>query len=96
MYSVFALNKSDRALVEELLSDDVIGRQTIIQKDGDSLGYENKLILVVEGADAAVTAADKILSGKVEKLSAEKGNAVYNRIKEDEKNADSGMGFLFG
>lgn len=96
MFRVYALNKDQRSLVDKILSDDIMGRQTIIQKDGSTLGYDEKIILVVEGQSEIFSKLDSLLENKVKPLSEKEASIVYKKIKDEEEAAESGVGFLFG
>ncbi|MCL4332264.1 MAG: hypothetical protein M1148_00645 [Candidatus Thermoplasmatota archaeon] len=96
MYSVFTIQRSNRILIDQLLSDDLVGRQSLIQKDGTPFGHEGKIVIVLEGSPEALEIAGKILKDGAEKLPEEKASSIYEKIKDEEREADSGMGFLFG
>ena len=96
MFKIFALNKDQRSLIDKILSDDIMGRQTIVQKDGSILGYDEKIILVVEGQAEIFSRLDSLLENKVKPLSENDASVVYKKIKDEEEAAESGVGFLFG
>lgn len=66
MYRVYALNKNERGVIEKILSDDTMGRQTIIEKDGANMGYEGKIILVVEGQSMMAQMLKDIFTGHLQ------------------------------
>ncbi|MCL4323270.1 MAG: hypothetical protein M1498_02340 [Candidatus Thermoplasmatota archaeon] len=96
MYRVYALNKNERGVIEKILSDDTMGRQTIIEKDGANMGYEGKIILVVEGQSEIFKRLDELMGNSQKPLSEKDAGAVYKKIKDEEEAAQGGVGFLFG
>lgn len=79
MFKIFALNKDQRSLIDKILSDDIMGRQTIVQKDGSTLGYDEKIILVVEGQAEIFSRLDSLLENKVKPLSEKDASVVYKK-----------------
>lgn len=96
MYKIYKLNSEQRKLIEKLLSDDVVGRQTIIQKDGTGFGSPGSTIVVVEGPESIFSRVTEILGADVKAVPEKDGSEIYRKIKEEEENAEGGMGFLFG
>ncbi|MCL4328703.1 MAG: hypothetical protein M1151_01450 [Candidatus Thermoplasmatota archaeon] len=96
MYVVFSVNKADRKVIDSLLLDELVNRQSITQKDGSIFGLDNRVVVIIEGSEAALEVAAKIVGAAGEKLPPAKATDIYNKVKEEEKRADSGMGFLFG
>ncbi|HDD60374.1 MAG TPA: hypothetical protein ENF69_05455 [Euryarchaeota archaeon] len=91
---ILELKPSEKALEKEILSDDVISRQSITIRDGKVLGLaEDKEYILIEGSEEAIErvkgiAPNNILSGK---WAAE----AYEKLKSEEEDAASGMGFIF-
>jgi len=91
---ILELKPSEKALEKEILSDDVISRQSITIRDGKVLGLaEDKEYILIEGSEEAIErvkgiAPNNILSGK---WAAE----TYEKLKSEEEDAASGMGFIF-
>ncbi|MCL4314605.1 MAG: hypothetical protein M1454_02620 [Candidatus Thermoplasmatota archaeon] len=97
MFSAFLLKKSDRSIIDAVSSDDKVGRQTIITKDGAQYGFDtDSLLLIIEGSEDALRIASGIIGGKGKELDREKTEKIMKEIKEEEDRADQGMGFLFG
>ena len=96
MYKIYRLNSEQRKMIEKLLSDDVVGRQTIIQKDGTGFGIPGSTIVVIEGPDDIFTKVVEILGPEIKAVPEKEGSEIYRKIEEEEENAEGGMGFLFG
>lgn len=96
MFRIYALNKDQKSLIDKVLSDDIMGRQTVIQKDGSTLGYDEKIILVVEGQAEIFPKLDNLFENMVKPMPEKEASVVYKKIKDEEEAAQSGVGFLFG
>ncbi len=93
MYAVFKFPKGAKE-IEEMYRDDTISRQTIIKRDGASLGLDESLYVVVEGSEDALKRARE-LAGKFELQGSDAEN-IYTKIKDAEDAASFGMGAIFG
>ncbi len=93
MYAVFKFGKGAKE-IEEIYKDDIVSRQTLIKRDGASLGLENATYLLVEGSEDAIKRAREI-AGDYE-ITGEEAEDVYKKIKEAEDAASLGMGAIFG
>ncbi|MEM0155136.1 MAG: hypothetical protein QW597_00845 [Thermoplasmataceae archaeon] len=95
MYKVYSLKKEARKTLDILLSDDIIGRQTIIYRNADNYGGESdSLYVILEGTEAIFS---RIAELKLDDLKEVKnGQKIYEKVKEEEDEAESGMGFMFG
>ncbi len=94
MHSVFKFEKNDKK-VDELFKDDLVSRQTLVKRDGMSLGLkDNYIYLLVEGSEEAINRA-RDLAGERE-LKGEESEEIYRKIKEAEDEASAGLGAIFG
>ena len=94
MYAVFRFEKGDKK-IDEIFKDDLLSRQTLIKRDGKSLGLDDDFIyLIVEGSEDAI-AKVRTLAGDCE-LKKEEEDDIYRRIKESEDEASAGLGAIFG
>ena len=95
MYRVFRVPPAQAAKIDTLLKDNLASRQSIVVRDARTLGVggEGSLVLV-EGSDEGVAAAEKILEGLV--LASADAEAAYRKFKAQDEDAASGMGLLFG
>lgn len=97
MYLCYFVPSENRSLVDLIKEDNVIGRQTIIVKDAGNFSFkEAGVILILEGAEEPLQKAAGLLGTKAEKIDTKKSDEIYRKIKEEEEQADKGMGFLFG
>jgi hypothetical protein len=96
MFKIYRLNSEQKKMVEKLLSDDVVGRQTIIQKDGSGFNSPGTTIVVIEGPEIIFEKVPEILGPGINPVPEKEAAEIYRKIKEEEENAEGGMGFLFG
>ncbi|WP_075057568.1 hypothetical protein [Thermogymnomonas acidicola] len=99
MYRVLKLSGENRKLKDAIVSDDIVGRQTLVLKaGGESVGGEEpgSVIIIVEGGSEALAAVDRFVSSGAEELRDEAAQRVYSKVKEEEDSAEGGMGFIFG
>ncbi|MCL5804085.1 MAG: hypothetical protein M1306_02145 [Candidatus Thermoplasmatota archaeon] len=97
MYLCYFVPSESRSLVDIIKEDDVIGRQTIIVKDAQNFSFkEAGVILILEGTKEPLEKAESILGSKALRIDTKKSDEIYRKIKEEEEQADKGMGFLFG
>ncbi|GGM77926.1 hypothetical protein GCM10007108_15180 [Thermogymnomonas acidicola] len=97
MYRVLKLSGENRKLKDAIVSDDIVGRQTLVLKAGESVGEEpGSVIIIVEGGSEALAAVDRFVSSGAEELRDEAAQRVYSKVKEEEDSAEGGMGFIFG
>ncbi len=93
MYAVFKFEKGAKK-IDELYHDDIVSRQSIIKRDGKSLGLEDAIYVIVEGSEEAVKRAEEI--AEEFKLQGEDADKIYGKIKQAEEEASMGMGAIFG
>lgn len=97
MYSLYLLKKSDKSVIDKMLADDVIGRQALTQKDAASFGLqEDRTLLLYEGSQDGNSRLKELFGSFIEQLEEEKAAEVYQKIKDEESQAEGGMGFIFG
>lgn len=97
MYAIYQLPKSKKPLVDKMLADDIIGRQAITQKDALSFGLEDdKLIVMYEGSEEGKKRLDDLFGKELSSVNDEKSAQIYKSIKDEESQAEDGLGFIFG
>jgi hypothetical protein len=97
VFAIYFLKPENRSAVDAMKDDDLIGRQSIITKDASSFDFaEPGLIVLVEGSSDAISLVDRRFGSLMEKLNKDRSDRLYALIKDEEKRADEGMGFLFG
>lgn len=91
------MKRSDRATVDKILADDIIGRQTLTQKEAQAFGLpDDRILLIFEGSEEVNTRLKELFGEFLEPLGEPKASEVYSKIKDEESQAEDGMGFLFG
>jgi len=97
VYRVFRIPTARQSLVDALLKDDLVGRQSIVVREAKSLGVEGEgTIVLVEGSDAGVARAEAILREAAIVLRGTEAEHAYKRFRAQDEDAASGMGLLFG
>lgn len=94
MHAIFKFEKGDKK-IEEIFKDDLISRQTLIKREGKSLGLkDDSIYLVVEGSEGAIKKARNLAGDR--ELRDTEGEDIYRKIKEEEDEASAGLGAIFG
>lgn len=97
VYALYLLKKSDKPVIAKMLSDDIIGRQALTEKDTSSFGLDaDKILLVFEGSEEANNRLKELFKENITPLEKSKAEKAYQQIKDEESRAEGGMGFLFG
>lgn len=97
MYRVFRLPAARASEADVLLKDDIVSRQSVVARDARSLGLSrDDHYVIVEGSDAGVARAVELLKGIAASLEGSAAEDIYRRIRSQEDEAASGMGFIFG
>ena len=92
-YVLFKVKKEDRSKVDTALKIDIISRQSITVRDGEGLGLDESTYVLIEGSDEAVAEAKKAFDFAE---MPEDSQEIYRKLKEQEDDAASGMGLIFG
>ena len=96
-YGIYAVEKATMHKIDSVLKDDIIGRQSIAVRDSQALGLEgDDRYVFVEGVEEAIARADELFGEFARKEEGEKSEAIYKKIKDEEADAASGMGMIFG
>lgn len=96
---VFKVEPSKAAALTAITSDDTVSRQSIHTRDATALSLPgNHLYMRVQGSDAGVAQAKKIVSEQKigEVLAPAEADRVSKAIDAEEDAAAEGMGALFG
>jgi len=92
-YVIFETEKAKRSEVDEKLKTDLISRQSITVREGSGMGLDEKLYILIEGSEDAISLAKEELSfAKIP----ENQEEIYEKFKAQEDDAASGMGMIFG
>lgn len=85
-WAVFRIK--DQEIVNTILMDDVISRQSISVRDSD----EGKLVLL-EGSEEAIKIAEELAPET--RIEGDDAEAVFKEIKDEEQNVAAGIGAIF-
>jgi len=79
---------------EDVVKDDIISRQSIMEKNA----WEGEgVYLMIEGSEEALKRAGDLLREKgVGALGEKEAEKIYKKIKSEEEDAAAGMGAIFG
>ena len=98
MIALFYLKTSDFQKVKNLAeTDDVVSRQSLTYRDPPSLGLKKDgYYLKINGSEESIKHAQNILKGLIEEVKGKEKDEILKKIEEQEDQADSGFGMLFG
>jgi hypothetical protein len=97
MYLVFSLKKIKKGVIDSLMADDIVGRQSINFRDGPLYGLpEDELVLIIEGSQDALSRVKEIAGDSLSPIPEERSRTIYEKFRDEEKKADEGLGFIFG
>ncbi len=97
MYRIFRVPAGQAGKIDELLKDELVSRQSLVVRESRSLGVggEGSLVLV-EGSEAGLARAEALLKDVGKGLAGAEAENAYRRFKEQDEDAASGMGLIFG
>jgi hypothetical protein len=96
MFKVFSVPPTQKPKKDEVLRDDVVSRQSIVERDADALGFPGLGALVlVEGEEKAVARAAELFKGVGQELPSKKAAAVRQKIRDQEDDVAAGVGAIF-
>lgn len=94
-FAVFEVPAQHVAKANEVLADDQVSRLTIVVKDGKAYGFaEGSQVVFVEGEEEKVKRAEQLFSPIASK--AKEPERFKARLKAEDDEAASGVGFIFG
>lgn len=98
-YEIFKVDKEKTGKAKGILRDDELSRQSQVIRDCKSLGMDEEgSFFMLEGDEEVLQKALELFEkdevGK--RLEGAKKEEVRDKIKEQEENAEGGMGLLFG
>ena len=94
---MFRIPTARASILEALLRDDVIGRQSVTSREARSLGLSGDgTIVLVEGSEDGVRRAEALLKEAASPLSGPEAEAAYRAFRRQDDEAASGMGLIFG
>lgn len=78
-----------------LLSDDVVGRASLVFKEGSIIGKDGYYVYL-SGTDEQCKKALELIKGLAEEVKDETRSQLIKKIKEEEEKAIEGFGNIFG
>lgn len=97
MYAVFLFPSEAAGEARDLVSDDLVSRQSVTLRDAAALGSDLEgLVVVIEGQKAAAERFAELAGEGAQRLAEKQAAAVYKLLKQEEEDAAEGVGFLFG
>jgi|GEM_PF-864434 len=102
MYVVFEVEKANVKKAETVFTDDIVSRQSIVQRDSRALdlpefkGKEVQFIIIEGGSQEPLDRAKKLFEGIGKPLPEKEAGLVFNKIKEQDEAAACGVGMIFG
>lgn len=80
-----------------LLSDDVVGRSSLLFREASSLGFKEKCYYcLMSGTEEQCKKAKLLIEGKTNLIEGKNKEKIIQKIKADEATAAEGFGAIFG
>ncbi len=96
-YAIFSVDNEKKNKIKDVLSDDLVSRQSITQRDAKALKIEKEAqFVMIEGDDSALAKAKELFQELGTLIEGSEAEEIYNKLKEDEEGAAAGVGFIFG
>jgi len=94
---IYQIEKSNIQKAKDmLLKDDIVGRASVLFKDGNLLGFENKYFCYISGIEEACRRSEELIKGLGKKMDGKTKEQIIKRIKDEEDQAMQGFGGIFG
>lgn len=94
---MYEIEKSNVQKVKDiLLKDDVVGRASVLFKDGNALGFENKYYCYISGVEEACKRSEELMKNLGKKVNEKTKEQIIQKIKQEEDQAMQGFGGIFG
>jgi hypothetical protein len=96
-YAIFCVEKTQASKINQILRDDLISRQSILIRDASALNIEKDVrYVLIEGSDEALKKAEELFTETGKKIGEDDAKSIYSKIKNEEEDVASGVGFIFG
>jgi hypothetical protein len=96
-YAIFSVDNEKRNKIKEIISDDLISRQSITTRDAKAIKIEKEVqFVLIEGDDKAIEKAKELFQDIGTQIESAEAEEIYEKLKEDEQGAAAGVGFIFG
>lgn len=95
-YRVFEVRPKDKDKLDKVLEDDTVGRQSITTRNAKDFGYPDRdtLFVFLEGEEKAMLHAEALVLEFGRRAAA--ADELYQKLKAEEDEAASGLGFIMG
>ncbi len=95
MYKVFEIQRINVNKAKELLTDDVISRQSIFIRDAKAFDIDKDVqYILIEGSEEALKKASELFKDIANEP--ENKYEIYKNFKLQEESAAEGIGMIFG
>ena len=96
-YVIFEVKSEDASKINKLIKDDLVSRQSILNRDSSSLNIKGDFsYLKIEGSEEGIKRAEELAKEyNFKKLDSKKAEDINKKIEEQEDSAASGMGMIF-
>jgi len=96
-YAIFSVDNEKRNKIKEIISDDLISRQSITTRDAKAIKIEKEVqFVLIEGDEKAIEKAKELFQDVGTVIDPSEAEEIYQKLKEDEQGAAAGVGFIFG
>jgi hypothetical protein len=94
---IFEVKTADAGKITTIIKDDLIGRQSIVIRDANSLDVKGEVsYLKIEGSKEGLQRAEELAKELgLKKLSEKKATTINKKIEAQEDSAATGMGMIF-
>jgi hypothetical protein len=97
MYIVFEVPKEKARQADKALKDNIVSRQSIVVRDARTLDVDKDAqFVMIEGSEEGIEKAKELFKEIGSILPDAEGKGVYDKIKDQDDAAASGVGMLFG
>jgi cobyric acid synthase len=94
---VYEIEKSNLQKAKgKVLTDDIVGRASILFKEGNALGAGNKYYCYISGIEEACKKSEELMKDLGKKVDEKTKEQIIKKIKEEEDKAMHGFGGIFG
>ncbi len=96
-YVIFSVPEENQNKIRTILQDDVVSRQSITTRTAAALEIDKKVhYVLIEGQESALARAKELFEEIATLEEGDNSEEIYEKIKSEEKDVATGVGFLFG
>jgi len=97
MYIVFEVPKEKARQADKALKDNIVSRQSIVVRDAKTLDVDKDVqFIMIEGSEEGIKKAKELFEEIGSVMPDAEGKNIYDKIKDQDDAAASGVGMLFG